>query len=118
MEARNMPLDLLAAKLRAFMVGRGFPRGVVAATNFAASSPLVLRKITRWIDDDGWVDWSAVAQYVDVSPWSSGEQAAIRFCCSLAGEGPAEAWSLAEMLPTDPDLGPLAVEAVKYAVAS
>ena len=117
---QDMPTDQLANLIRAFVTGRGHDWNIIAAANLAAGSDMVLEKIVRYIDDDGWIRWDLVAKHVDRSGWSSGEKAMIRLGCSLAREVPEDAdsnaWALGTMLmPLDSWNSRIAIEAVRYA---
>lgn len=111
---KDMPTDQLANLIRAFVTGRGHPQNIVAAAHYAADCPTVLAKIRAFIDDDGWIEWDRLAEYVDQSGWSSGEKDMIRFGCSLAGHvGTGPGWDLESMLRYENGLA--AAEAVRYA---
>jgi hypothetical protein len=116
-------LEVLSSRIRDFVTGRGHDSNLVAAAQFCADSDTILRKVAGFVDSDGWIEWQQLADRVDVSGWSSGEKAAIRLACSLAGYTPDDAtkipdgWLLANMLaPLDSGLRRLAVEAVRYAI--
>lgn len=112
---QDMPAAELAALIRAFIANGGYPQNIIAAARYATDVPAVLRKIKPFVDDDGWIEWDRVAEYVDRSGWSSGEQDMIRFGCSLAGHIPTdyEGWDLGSMLRFEN--AEAAVEAVRYA---
>ncbi len=99
---------------------RGYDWNIQAAANLAAGSPLVLSKISAFVDEDGWIEWDRISVKVDRSGWSSGEKGLIRLACSLACEVPQDAdpqaWSLASMTGSlDQRNSLLVVEALRYA---
>ncbi len=114
-----MTADLKARIHRHYTPG-AYNRNITAAARLCADSPTIRRKISGYVDGDGYIDFAGLSVDVDRSGWSGGEQRLIRFVCSLAGEGPegmSNDWLIGEMLGFDPDNQSCVLEAFRYAVA-